>query len=235
MRRQPTLLTLLLPLALALGAVPSAASASAADDAWSAYLDYAYVYSSADAKALRARLDQYGQEAGVSLEAYLAGDFGHDLDGEPEAATRRRAIARLLLYLATGDSESLVVGQRGKVKFQTVSHSPVGYAVEAGVLEPEEGMEHEDRHVISNYVGMSGMRVEMTTAITLAPRDTVVLASDGLWDNLHVTEVAEIVRKGPLLNAASTLAQRCLERMRGGHPTISGKPDDLTLILYRTA
>lgn len=28
-----------------------------------------------------------------------------------------------------GDSEILVTGQRGKIKFQSISHSPVGYAV----------------------------------------------------------------------------------------------------------
>jgi serine/threonine protein phosphatase PrpC len=40
-----------------------------------------------------------------------------------------------------GDSMILAVGQRGKVKLQTVSHSPVGYAVEAGMLNETEAID----------------------------------------------------------------------------------------------
>ena len=39
-----------------------------------------------------------------------------------------------------GDSMILVVGQRGKIKLQTTSHSPVGFAVEAGLLDEKEAM-----------------------------------------------------------------------------------------------
>ena len=75
---------------------------------WGAYLDYAYVYSSADPEALRGRLDEYGAQAGMTLEAYLAQEFEarRDLD---EHALRRKAIAYLLLYLASGDSHPLDV------------------------------------------------------------------------------------------------------------------------------
>lgn len=132
-----------------------------------------------------------------------------------------------------GDSELLVVGQRGRIKYQTVSHSPVGYAVEAGVIDAAQGFVHQDRHLISNCVGMSGMRVELTSAIPLAPRDTLVLASDGLWDNLPVNEVAEVVRKGPLDRAVRRLVSTCADRMLGGDATIAGKPDDLSVLLYR--
>src|SRR6185437_11670527 len=48
-----------------------------------------------------------------------------------------------------GDSAILVTGQRGKVKLQTIPHSPIGYAVEAGLMEAEEAIHHEARHVIS--------------------------------------------------------------------------------------
>ena len=132
-----------------------------------------------------------------------------------------------------GDSDLLVVGQRGKLKFQTVSHSPVGYAVEAGVLDADDGLHHEDRHFVSNVVGMQGMRVELGTAIPLAPRDTVVLASDGVWDNLHVHEVVELVRKGNLEHAARALVDAASLRMKGTDPKVAGKPDDVTVLLYR--
>ncbi|MGK0201726.1 MAG: serine/threonine protein phosphatase PrpC [Planctomycetota bacterium] len=138
-----------------------------------------------------------------------------------------------LRSLHAGDSELLVVGQRGKLKHQTVSHSPVGYGLEAGLIDADDGLNHEDRHLISSCVGMEAMRVEVASAISLAARDTVVLASDGLWDNMHVAEVTEIVRKGPLQFAVRELVTRCQQRMRGEGEVVTGKPDDLSILLYR--
>lgn len=132
-----------------------------------------------------------------------------------------------------GDAMVLVVGGRGRVRLATPPHSPVGYAVEAGVLEPEEAMHHEDRHLVSNVVGDVEMRVEMRTPLRLHPRDTVVVASDGLYDNLHVEEIADCVRSKQLSDAADNLARACARRMlspREGEPS---KPDDLTFILFR--
>ena len=90
-----------------------------------------------------------------------------------------------------GDSEILVTGQRGKVKLQTIPHSPIGYAVEAGLMEEEEAIHHEARHVISNVIGSDQMRIEMGPPTELAPRDTLLLASDGLFDNLFPDEIVE--------------------------------------------
>jgi serine/threonine protein phosphatase PrpC len=132
-----------------------------------------------------------------------------------------------------GDSVILAVGQRGKIKLQTVAHSPVGYAVEAGLLDAGEAMDHEDRHLVSNIVGSPEMRIEIGPPLTLAARDTLVLGSDGLFDNLHVAEVVQIVRKGPLEKAARALADLAGRRMlrpEEGHPS---KADDLTFIVYR--
>ncbi len=132
-----------------------------------------------------------------------------------------------------GDSGILVVGQRGRIKLQTMAHSPVGYAIEAGLLDEHEALHHDQRHEISNAVGAADMRIEVGSPLRLAPRDTALLATDGLLDNLNSTEVVEIVRVGPLERVARTLAQRCLQRMLSpteGHPS---KPDDVTFVLYR--
>jgi serine/threonine protein phosphatase PrpC len=132
-----------------------------------------------------------------------------------------------------GDSGILVVGQRSRVKLQTVSHSPVGYAVESGLLDEQEAMHHDERHLVSNMVGTPDMRIEVGSAVGLAPRDTALLATDGLFDNLGADEVTDIVRTGPLDRAAGHLARQATRRMRepaAGHPS---KPDDLTFVLFR--
>ena len=37
-----------------------------------------------------------------------------------------------------GDSEAMIVGQRGRMRLQTTAHSPTGFAVEAGFLDERE-------------------------------------------------------------------------------------------------
>ena len=80
---------------------------------------------------------------------------------------------------------------RGRVKLQTISHSPVGYAVESGMLDDQEAMHHEERHVVSNIIGTPEMRIEIGPPIDLATYDTLLVATDGLADNLHIEEIIE--------------------------------------------
>ena len=132
-----------------------------------------------------------------------------------------------------GDSTILVVGQRGRIKLLTVSHSPVGYAVEAGLLDHREAIHHQDRHIVSNIVGSPEMRIEVGRTLTLQPRDTVLLGSDGLFDNLHLAEIVDLIRKGPLTQAAGALAEQCRRRMQDPQPEFPCHPDDLTFLIYR--
>jgi serine/threonine protein phosphatase PrpC len=134
-----------------------------------------------------------------------------------------------------GDSAILLVGQRGKLKFQTIAHSPIGYAVESGLIDEEDAIHHEERHMISNVIGSSEMRIEIGPAIEMAARDTLLLASDGLLDNLLPAEIIELVRTGPLDKAVDELAAAATARMRADGGDAPSKPDDLTVIAYRPA
>jgi serine/threonine protein phosphatase PrpC len=132
-----------------------------------------------------------------------------------------------------GDSIVLVTGQRGKIKLQTVPHSPVGFAVEAGMLDESEAMHHEQRHIVSNVIGSNDMRIEVGSSVELAPRDTLLIASDGLLDNLHVDEIVSRLRKGPIEKAARRLAADSHERMARPAEGAPFKPDDLTFVVFR--
>ncbi len=132
-----------------------------------------------------------------------------------------------------GDSSIMLLGNRGKIRLLTTSHSPVGYALEAGILDEHEAIHHEDRHLVSNVIGTEDFHIEIGSRRKMHVRDTIVIGSDGLFDNLLLTEIVEIVRKGPLPQAARHLAQLASDRMDhpiDGHPS---KPDDLTFILFR--
>lgn len=87
------------------------AAPSRASETWSAYLDYAFVYSSAEPKALRERLEGYARETGMTLEEFRS-DRRQEGADPGEAERRRLAVAHLLDYLTTGSAESLTSAVR---------------------------------------------------------------------------------------------------------------------------
>jgi serine/threonine protein phosphatase PrpC len=133
-----------------------------------------------------------------------------------------------------GDAGALITGQRGRLKLRTMDHSPVGYAVAAGLLDVDDALHHDERHVVSNAVGGENMRVELGSRMRLGPRDTIVLGSDGLFDNLTVDELSDIIRIGPLTAAAERLVTICRQRMTDPQEGTPSKMDDLSFILYRS-
>lgn len=132
-----------------------------------------------------------------------------------------------------GDSLILVTGQRGKVKFRNIPHSPTGYAVESGFLDHADAIHHEDSALVSNVVGDPEMRIDIGPSIRLAPRDTLVIASDGLSDNLILGEIVDTVRVGRLDAAGRRLARLAHSRMVEPMPGKPSHPDDLSFVLYR--
>lgn len=136
-------------------------------------------------------------------------------------------------FFQIGDSEALLVSQGGNIRAQTMAHSPTGFAVEAGMLDQRDALHHEDRHLVSNFLGTSEMRIDMGAGVELRPRDTVLIASDGLTDNVHLDEIIERIRKGPLTDAAAALTSLASRRMGNAEGKQPSKPDDLSLILFR--
>jgi serine/threonine protein phosphatase PrpC len=132
-----------------------------------------------------------------------------------------------------GDSAILAVGQRGRVKLRTLCHAPTAYAVESGLLDEAEALHHADRHLVSNVVGDPGMRIEIGSWVELSERDTLLLATDGVFDNLHPHEIVKAIRTGSLTDAGQRLARASLRRMNRPSQRTPSKPDDLTFILYR--
>ncbi|MCA9048076.1 MAG: protein phosphatase 2C domain-containing protein [Planctomycetaceae bacterium] len=131
-----------------------------------------------------------------------------------------------------GDSMTLVFGSRGLLKWRSVAHSPVGYAVESGLMEEAEAMFHEDRHLVSNLVGTEEMHIEVGPPFALAPRDTVVVASDGLFDNLHLDEILLLGRRGTALHRVTQLADLATQRMNIEAAGLPSKPDDLSILQF---
>jgi len=132
-----------------------------------------------------------------------------------------------------GDSMILVTTNRGRVRYQSLCHSPIGYAVESGLIAADEAMHHEDRHLISNYVGSPHMRIDVGPSMRLSKNDRVLVASDGLFDNLSIEEVVRRLRQGKLDACVAKLTKLASKRMRQPSESTPSKPDDLTMIALR--
>ncbi|MFK7818920.1 MAG: PP2C family serine/threonine-protein phosphatase [Planctomycetaceae bacterium] len=138
-----------------------------------------------------------------------------------------------------GDSIILQIGNRGQIKWSALSHAPLSYAVEAGVISEANAMVHPDRNLISNVVGDREMRIEIGPRRKLAKSDTIVVASDGLCDNLSTLEIADFTRRSPLPERVQQMIAETRNRMylaidgRSELENLPGKPDDLTLVVYR--
>ncbi len=130
-----------------------------------------------------------------------------------------------------GDSAILVVGQRGKLILETILHSPTGYAVESGLMSEDEALQHEDRHIVSNVIGNRDMHISMSVPIKLKKFDTLLLATDGLIDNIDKQTILDTIRKGSLIQSLNLLYKMTSERMASGDAAY--KPDDASCILFR--
>ena len=132
-----------------------------------------------------------------------------------------------------GDSILLLCGQRGLVKLQTTPHSPVGFAMEAGLIDENEALQHNELNLIFNVIGSADMRIEIGSELPIAARDTLLIASDGLTDNVRQEESVEIIRKGSIEKAVIGLTEIAQNRMSTEAPGRPSKPDDFTTILFR--
>ncbi len=132
-----------------------------------------------------------------------------------------------------GDSRALLVGSRGRVKLETLEHSPTGYAVASGWLDRDDSLVHDDRSYLSNCVGASDMRIDVGPSIRMAPRDTLLVASDGVLDNIRHQTVIDSIRSGSLLDAAESLRMQARSAMSGDDPDLPAHPDDATAVLVR--
>lgn len=133
-----------------------------------------------------------------------------------------------------GDSEIFVVGGRGMLKLETISHGPVAYGVHSGLIDPIDALSHENRNLVSNVVGARDMRIELGPSVKLAQRDLVLICSDGITDNLHSEELSQLIRGKSPQEAAACLLQ-ALQSRREPNFELDFKEDDATFVIYRRA
>lgn len=130
-----------------------------------------------------------------------------------------------------GDSQAILVGPDGWVKLETFPHTPSHYAVEAGLLEEEDELALEHRHLVANALGADPLRIETYNKVITEPGDTLVLGSDGLFDNLSVEEVATYAMGESIEDIMVQLVKAAQRRMMS--TARRAKPDDLAVLALR--
>jgi PPM family protein phosphatase len=129
-----------------------------------------------------------------------------------------------------GDSGALICGQKGKLKYKSTSHSPVGYGIEAGLIDEAEALTHPDLSFVSNLLGESEMKIEIGPKIELSPNDSIFLASDGIFDNFSPDQLVELVRKGSMESISSDLIKAIDTTI---YQRDQAKKDDISFILFK--
>lgn len=157
----------------------------------------------------------------------------HDYVGARTTFTGCLLIQELLQSIHIGDSCLIVCGQKGLLKYKTLEHSPVGFAKAAELLSEKEAFFHPKRHIVSNVVGDPKMHMDIGPQLILANHDTLLLGSDGLFDNFRINILIEIIRKESIAEVLNKLTELC-QPMRDDTKTEAfQKLDDISFIVCR--
>eukprot|EP01037_Dinobryon_pediforme_P016544 gene16544-16722_t len=119
-----------------------------------------------------------------------------------------------------GDSRAYLF-RHGQLHRLTRDHSQVQEMVDHGIISAAEAETHRMRNVLTRAVGVLPEMGVDTIIDTLNGDDVLLLCSDGLHGVLGEAEMAEVLAREPLAEAARIMIERCHTR---------GAPDNITLV-----
>ncbi len=101
-----------------------------------------------------------------------------------------------LAYVAhVGDSRVYMISKDGVIEQLTRDHSLVQRLIELDQLTPEEAAEHPQKNVLYRALGQNDI-VEVDTMFRrVPPKSSLVVCSDGLWNQVQDKEIVDIVRQ----------------------------------------
>lgn len=134
-------------------------------------------------------------------------------------------------YLA-GDSIALIASARGRLKYRVYGHNPVDYGILAGIWDDSHYDPMNTRHIVLSVLGSEDMQIITSSSLTLSVHDTLVIGSDGLFDNLPPREIAKILGGKDLVQVSNQLKDRVNVKMESTDKDYS-KEDDLSFIIFR--
>src|ERR1700674_3319951 len=130
-----------------------------------------------------------------------------------------------LYYVHVGDTRLYLI-RDGQITRVTRDHSYVGRLVESGVISAEEAETHPQRNILTAALGTNPDLIMDSPARPepLRPDDVLLICSDGLWGQVHDSEILDAVENKSAEQAGRELIE--LARERGG-------PDNITVEILR--
>ncbi len=122
-----------------------------------------------------------------------------------------------------GDSRAYLY-QKGSLSQVTQDHSVVAEMIRQGILTKEKAKKHPYRNVITRAVGTAPTIDADVMRLDKHPGDIWLLCSDGLHGMVEEEDMAHLMEKSSLEEAAEALMQKALE---------NGGRDNISLVLCR--
>jgi protein phosphatase len=129
-------------------------------------------------------------------------------------------------FYNVGDSGQILLGSRARLKFKGVEHSLLGHGIEAGIIKDRVEQELVDDNIISNGVGFSTMRIEMSIGLEIVEGDLIVLASDGVTGIMNEAEYIQWATS----NHFNERIPNLISRFQNEEGLLQ---DDSSIIMYR--
>jgi serine/threonine protein phosphatase PrpC len=112
-----------------------------------------------------------------------------------------------------GDSRAYLL-RDGELTALTEDHTVVAAMVRRGLIDEEAALTHPRRHELSRCVGFRRGTKPEVTSLDIHPGDRLLLCSDGLSGQVSDDEIAAVLRRDALSDAAVTLVEAA--NARGG-------------------
>ena len=129
-----------------------------------------------------------------------------------------------------GDSEVLLCNTKGSLIYANVPQSPVGYGLQGGFIDQGDALDAPERNLVDHLLGDEILRFEASSKIPFKKGHTVLVGTDGLFDNLKRDDLLKIIGGGHFEEAYHALADFCVNRNldQGWR-----KDDDISFLLLR--
>ncbi|WP_127716822.1 PP2C family serine/threonine-protein phosphatase [Halobacteriovorax sp. HLS] len=135
----------------------------------------------------------------------------------------------LIRFYTVGDSEIIYWNGHGNEIFTSTPHSNSGLKVRAGITSQTDSLDDPDRYLVNNLMGDEFIRIESTSGVPIKKGHTILIGSDGLFDNISHEDLTEIVGRGSFDKSFQGLVDLCIEQ----DPERWLKNDDITFIFLR--
>lgn len=130
-------------------------------------------------------------------------------------------------FFNCGDSMALQLGSRGKLKHKVLEHSPLGYAIESGLLTRNQ--KTIESSIVSNGLGFNPMWIEQSQNLLTSEGDLLGVFSDAFLNHFDINQMSEMLSSDLYNNRLASLhSQIGDEANKQKYLT-----DDSTILLFK--